>query len=82
MKIQSALANRFESLLEASGLDRHTRDVLMLRFRRSEDDLFGPLEELYGADTRYASVRDELLVALVEAQRERPDELSPARPQA
>ena len=75
MKIQSALANRFESLLEASGLDRHARDVLMLRFRRSEDDLFGPLEELYGADPRYASVRDELLMALLEAQRERPQEL-------
>jgi amylosucrase len=77
VSIQSALTllDRFDSLVEASGLDRHVRDVLRLRFRRSADDLFGALDELYGADPRYKEVCHSLLLALLEAQAERSEEL-------
>lgn len=77
VRIQSALtvSDRFAGLVGASALDPHARDLLTLRFARSEEDLFGALAELYGAHPAYAGVQEEQLAALVEAQEERPEAL-------
>jgi amylosucrase len=77
VKIQSALtlSSRFAGMVEASGLDPHARDLLKLRFRRSEEDLFGAFAELYGSDPAHDAVREELLAALIEAQVQRPEAL-------
>ena len=77
MKIQSALEmmDRFDRCVDAADLDRHARDVLKLRFRRSAEDLFAPLDELYGAHEGFAAMREDLVAALVDAQCERPEAL-------
>ena len=53
-------------------LDDYQKELFLLRFARSERDLFGPLEELYGAHAGYEAFRSELIAALCEAQSQRP----------
>lgn len=76
MESQSALNSfNFAGMVDRSGLGREAKDILKLRFRRSREDLFGPLAELYGAHPDYGAVCGELLTALIEAQQQRPEEL-------
>jgi amylosucrase len=56
-------------------LPRHRQELFNLRFARSERDLFGPLEELYGHRPGYAAFCDALIAALAEAQAERSEPL-------
>ena len=58
-----------------SKLDAHQSELFLLRFQRSERDLFVPLEDLYGQHPAYDSFRAGLIAALVEAQAARPQAL-------
>lgn len=58
-----------------TGLPSHQRDIFALRFARSERDLFGPLEELYGNHPAYDTFREELIGALIALQKDRPEAL-------
>lgn len=53
-------------------LTAHQRELFALRFARSERDLFGPLEDLYGAGPGFEDFRRDLIEALAEAQEQRP----------
>ena len=64
-----------EHLVAAARLPDHQRTTFLIRFFRSEADLFGPLEELYGTRPDYAAFCDALIAALVDLQVERPEDL-------
>jgi amylosucrase len=64
------LANK--TVAQYPALPAHQRELFLMRFDRSETDLFGPLETLYGARPDYAVFRQELIAALAAAQSERP----------
>jgi len=55
-----------------TALAGHQRELFALRFSRSERDLFDPLEDLYGAHPGFDDFRRDLIVALAEAQEQRP----------
>ena len=58
-----------------SGLDAHQRELFVLRLARSERDLFGPLEDLYGEHPAYEAFRSDLIAALIAAREARPQAL-------
>ena len=65
-----------EHLASASrALPPHQKSLFLMRFARSERDLFGPLEELYGGHPGYDRFRADLITTLLEHQIERPDAL-------
>ena len=64
-----------QGLAAAKDLAPHQEDVFRMRFRRSERDLFGPLQELYGAKPGYEQFCRDLVSALIRLQTERPDAL-------
>ena len=64
-----AIAERF--LAAETRLDRSQRELFGLRFARSEQDLFGPLEEIYGSHPGFAGFCENLVAALVAMQAER-----------
>ncbi len=68
-----AIADRL--LAADTGLAEYQKNLFALRFARSERDLFGPLEELYGAQTSYGAFCEELIGALIELQKARPETL-------
>jgi len=56
-------------------LPAETAELFLMRLKRSERDLFGPLEWLYGADPGYGTLRQDLLKALISLQKARPPAL-------
>ena len=51
---RSALLKQAEARLASSSLDAPSRELFLLRFARSEGDLFAPLETLYGKHPVYS----------------------------
>ncbi|MCB1434844.1 MAG: alpha-amylase, partial [Alphaproteobacteria bacterium] len=64
-----------ERLLSAAELEAHQQHLFAMRFARSERDLFGPLEELYGAKPGFDTFRQDLIAALVRLQEQRAEPL-------
>lgn len=70
--VKSALMRHAEARIAASPLDAQARDLFLMRFARSERDLFDPLAILYGKHPAYAAFVNNLVDALVQLQEERP----------
>ena len=64
-----------ERLLAETELEAHQQHLFAMRFARSERDLFGPLEELYGAKPGFDTFRQDLIAALVRLQEQRAEPL-------
>lgn len=60
------------AMAQHEGLADHLRELFLLRFGRSERDLFAPLEDLYGAAQGFHAFRQDLVQVLAEAQNQRP----------
>jgi amylosucrase len=58
-----------------AGLPAHDREIFDLRLKRSEGDLWGMLERLYGAHPGYQAFRADLLAELEASWAARPAEL-------
>ena len=65
-----ALATRL--MTGARALPAATAELFLLRLKRSERDLFGPLEVLYGDDPTYEQFREDLVKTLISLQKARP----------
>ena len=74
-KTASSSQDTAAALMARQDLPAHHKELFLLRFARSERDLFGPLEYLYGQRPDYGQFRDDLIAALTQLQKDRPEPL-------